>query len=277
MNRARSALLTVFSTPSLILIGQGGGSKEDKRLIDLHTHLLPDWDDGAESWSEMYKMAKIAEKDGIKKIVLTPHIFRLSKYRNDLGVLELRMEQFKEKAEGLPIEFYRGAEVFVHHEMVERIKESNLAVNGSDYVFVEFPADYVLGGVRDLFYRMMLEGFIPIISHPERNLAFAERPELLYELVKMGSLAQVTTKSLTGEFGRETKRVARLFLEHNLVHLIASDAHDEEKRPPVLSAGAKEAAKVVGEKRARAMVTAVPQAILDNRCIHDLGDGVRPS
>ena len=243
-------------------------------MIDLHTHLLPDWDDGAESWAEMYKMAKVAEKDGIKKIVLTPHIFRLSKYRNDLGVLELRMAQFKEKAAELPIEFYRGAEVFVHHEMVERIKENNLTINGTDYVFVEFPADYVFAGVRDLFYQLMLDGFIPIISHPERNLAFAENPELLYELIKMGSLAQVTTKSLTGEFGRETKRVARLFLEHNLVHIIASDAHDAEKRPPVLSAGAKEAAKVVGEERAMAMVTTVPQAILNNECIPDLGDPI---
>lgn len=250
-------------------------------MIDLHTHLLPDWDDGAEDWNEMYKMAKVAEKDGTKKIVLTPHIFRLSKYRNDLGVLELRMAQFKEKAAELPIEFYRGAEVFVHHEMVERIKENNLTINGTDYVFVEFPADYVLAGVRDLFYQLMLDGFIPIISHPERNLAFAENPELLYGLIKMGSLAQVTTKSLTGEFGRETKRVARLFLEHNLVHIIASDAHDSEKRPPVLSAGAKEAAKVIGEERAKAMVTTIPQAILNNECIPDFGDpihiGVRPS
>jgi protein-tyrosine phosphatase len=243
-------------------------------MIDLHTHLLPDWDDGAVDWNEMSKMAKVAEKDGIKKMVLTPHIFRLSKYRNDLGVLELRMAQFREKAAELPIEFYRGAEVFVHHEMVERIKENNLTINGTDYVFVEFPADYVLAGVRDLFYQLMLDGFIPIISHPERNLAFAEKPELLFDLVKMGSLAQVTTKSLTGEFGRETRRVARLFLEHNLVHIIASDAHDSEKRPPVLSVGAKEAAKVVGEERAQAMVTTVPQAILDNQCIPDFGDPI---
>ncbi len=243
-------------------------------MIDLHTHLLPDWDDGAQDWNEMYKMAKVAEKDGIKKIALTPHIFRLSKYRNDLGVLELRIAQFREKAAELPIEFYRGAEVFVHHEMVERIKEYNLTINGTDYVFVEFPADYVLPAVRDLFYQMMLEGFIPIISHPERNLGFAEKPELLYDLVKMGSLAQVTTKSLTGEFGRETKRVARLFLEHNLVHIIASDAHDEKKRPPILSAGTEEAAKIVGEQRAMAMVTTVPQAILNNECIPDFGDPI---
>jgi len=245
-------------------------------MIDLHTHLLPDWDDGAENWDEMMRMAEIASKDGVKKIVLTPHIFRLSKYKDDFGVLKERMNELRDRADEFPVEFYMGAEVFVHHEMVESIKKNNLTINGSDYVFVEFPAENVTAGVKDLFYRMMLEGLIPIISHPERNVVFAERPDLLYELVEMGCLAQVTTMSLTGKFGRQTKRAARIFLENNLVHIIASDAHDPHNRPPILSKGVKAAARIVGDDKARAMVTEIPQAVLDNECVPDYGEPINP-
>lgn len=245
-------------------------------MIDLHTHLLPDWDDGAGGWDEMLRMCDIACQDGIKKIVLTPHIFRLCKYNDDFKLLEEKINHFLERMQKNSIEFYRGAEVFVHHEMIENIGRNNLAINGSNYVFVEFPEENVLPSVKDLFYKMMLAGCLPIISHPERNVVFGESPDLLYELVETGSLAQVTTKSLTGDFGRETRKVARLFLEHNLVHLIASDAHDAEKRPPVLSKGVSAAAEIVGEEKAMAMVTEIPQAILDNECIPDWGDPIRP-
>ncbi|MBW1935575.1 MAG: hypothetical protein JRI84_08510 [Deltaproteobacteria bacterium] len=243
-------------------------------MIDLHTHLLPDWDDGARNWEDTVKMAKMAGKDGVEKIVLTPHVYRLGKYGDDFGVLKSRLKELEFVVDNLPVEVYMGAEVFVHHEMLEGIKKHQLTINGSDYVFIEFPPENVPSGVRDLFYRLMLEGFIPIISHPERNMFFGERPEFLYELVEMGSLAQVTTHSLAGRLGRRAKRTARLFLEHNLVHVIASDAHDPVKRPPLLSEGVKAAARIVGEAKAKAMVTEIPEAILNNDLIPDWGDPI---
>lgn len=245
-------------------------------MIDLHTHLLPDWDDGAEDWEEMWRMYSVAHADGIKKIVLTPHIFRLSKYDDDLRVLKERMIQFKKRVKGIPIEFYRGAEVHVHHEIVNSIKKHNLSINSTSYVFIEFPSDYILHGVNDLFFNIMLAGFSPIISHPERNSVFAEKPDLLFRLIEKGSLSQVTAMSITGDFGSATKKTAELFMKNNLVHFIASDAHDSEKRPPKLSRAVEEASKVVGEEKAMAMVTSIPQAILDNEDIPDYGEPVNP-
>lgn len=245
-------------------------------MIDLHTHILPDWDDGAKDWNEMYRMCNIACKDGIKKIVLTPHIYRLGKYGDDFGVLEERMRQFGERVAKIPLKFHWGAEVFVHPEIVENIKKYNFTINGSNYLYIEFPSDYVLPGAKDLIFNIMGAGFIPIISHPERNIVFRERPELLYELVKTDSLAQVTAMSITGEFGPETKKAAHVFLKHNLVHLIASDAHDAERRPPKLSRGVEEAKKIVGEDKALAMVTEIPQSILDNKSIPYYGDPINP-
>lgn len=245
-------------------------------MIDLHTHLLPDWDDGPGDWEEVFQICRVASEDGIKKIVLTPHLFRLSKYENDLNVLEERFLEFRAQTEEVAIEFYRGAEVFVQHNIVETIKRHDCSVNSSNYLFIEFSSDSIVPGVRDLFCSIMLEGFIPIISHPERNSVFQERPDLLFNLIDLGSLAQVTAMSLTGKFGQRIRKTAELFLKNNLVHVIASDAHDSKKRPPKLSRGVKEAGKIVGKERAEAMVTIIPQAILANETVPDYREPVNP-
>jgi protein-tyrosine phosphatase len=245
-------------------------------MIDLHTHLLPDWDDGAKDWEETLAMVRAAEKDGITKIGLTPHLYRLTKYGDDLGLFERRMKDFRLWANRMPIAFFQGAEVYINDQIVENIKKNNLTVNNSSYVFVEFPFDSVMEGVRNLFYRILLEGHIPIISHPERNIVFARRPGLLFDLIRIGALAQVTAKSILGGFGSEARQTAEVFLKHNLVHLIASDAHDSDHRLPLLKRAVEKAMKIVNEEKALGMVTEIPQAILDNQVIPDYGEPLNP-
>jgi len=245
-------------------------------VIDLHTHLLWDWDDGPDDRDQALEMCRVAEKDGVKAIALTPHVFRLSRYGDDLDILRSRMVEFANGMGEVPIDFHWGAEVFVHPEVVGAIEKYSFTLDNTSYVFIEFPSDAVPPGTANLVYSLMAKGFVPIISHPERNRGFVERPELLYELVSMGCAAQVTAMSVTGEFGRETRSAAGLFLEHNLVHIIASDAHSSILRPPVLSGAVEAARKIVGEAKAMAMVTEVPQAILENRALPDWGEPENP-
>jgi protein-tyrosine phosphatase len=245
-------------------------------VIDLHTHLLWDWDDGPDDRPQAREMCRIAEKDGIKAIALTPHVYRLGRYGDNLDVLRQRMAEFAEGMDGVPIDFHWGAEVFVHPEVVASIEKYGFTLDDTNYVFIELPSDAVPPGIGNLIYSLMAKGFVPIISHPERNRGFMERPEVLYELVSMGCIAQVTAMSLTGEFGRETRSAAGLFMEHNLVHIIASDAHSSLMRPPVLSGAVEAARKIVGEAKAVAMVTEIPRAILENRALPDWGEPENP-
>jgi protein-tyrosine phosphatase len=245
-------------------------------VIDLHTHLLWDWDDGPDDRPQALEMCRIAEKDGIKAIALTPHVYRLSRYGDNLDILRERMVEFAQRMGEVPIDFHWGAEVFVHPEVVASIEKYRFTLDSTNYVFLEFPSDAVPPGTGNLVYGLMAKGYVPIISHPERNRGFMERPEVLYELVSMGCIAQVTAMSLTGEFGRETRSAAGLFLEHNLVHIIASDAHSSILRPPVLSAAVEAARKIVGEAKAMAMVTEIPQAILENKVLPDWGEPENP-
>ncbi len=245
-------------------------------MIDLHTHLLPDWDDGPADLAEAERMIEVARQDGITKIGLTPHVFRLTKHSNDGRGLKTRVREFIKQTRSPDLAIYSGAEVYVHPEMIAHIKEFDLTVNRSSYVFIEFPASQVPSGTTGLVYQMMLAGLIPIISHPERNAAFMRSPEILFELVGQGALAQVSAQSLMGGFGQTVQKTAESFLRHGLVHLMASDAHNADTRPPRLSAAVEMAAKVVGAAKAEALVTTVPAAILDNDQVPDLAEPLCP-
>jgi protein-tyrosine phosphatase len=247
-------------------------------MIDLHTHILWDWDDGPDDRGQARHMCQIAERDGTKTICLTPHVFRMTRHGDDLGILRQRMIDFAEemRESHIGIEFHWGAEVFVHAEVVQAIEKYRFTVDQTSYVFLEFAADSVPVGAGHMLAQLMSKGFVPIISHPERNRGFAAHPELLFDFVSMGCAAQVTAASLTGEFGKEVRAAAGLFLAHNLVHIIASDAHRAIGRPPGLSRAVEAAAKIVGEGKALAMVTEVPRAILDNKALPDWGDPKNP-
>jgi protein-tyrosine phosphatase len=230
-------------------------------VIDLHTHLLPGCDDGARDWDEAEAMLAIARADGIRTIALTPHLRRFDDEDDPLAALR---DEFRERFGSLPLEFVDGAEIRVHPELLSDLRTSRPTMNRSSYFFLEFPATHLPPGIQDFLSGIIRSGFIPIITHPERNRTFQRDPGVLFEMVAYGCLAQITASSLTGEFGREPKKTAHLFLSHHLVQVIASDAHDAKDRPPVLSRAVEAARKSCGLDTAAAMVTTFPRTILNN-------------
>lgn len=245
-------------------------------MIDLHNHLFPDWDDGAADAAESLRMMEIAKAEGITRIVLTPHVFRMTRPGREVKDLRPRMDRFLVLPRPKGIELLRGAEVGYSANLVQDIKDFGLTIEGTNYVFVELPALSLPDDAPDLVSRLMRSDLIPIISHPERNAVFARSPRSLYDLVRRGALGQLTAQSLTGGFGPRARRVAEEFLALGLVHLIASDAHNAALRPPRLSEAVAAASKTVGPEKARAMVTSVPEAILANEQIPDFGEARQP-
>jgi len=247
-------------------------------VIDLHTHLLWDWDDGPDDLYQARAMCRLAEKDGTTAICLTPHVFRMTRHKDDLGILRQRMVEFEQEMRQAEIglEFHWGAEVFVHAEVARAIEKYRFTIDQTSYVFLEFAAEGVPVGAAKMLSQLLSKGFVPIISHPERNRGFIARPELLFEFVSMGCAAQVTAASLTGALGKEVRSTAGLFMVNNLVHIIASDAHRMIGRPPGLSRAVEAATKIVGASKALAMVTEVPRAILENKALPDWGEPENP-
>jgi len=249
-------------------------------MIDLHAHILPGLDDGAQTMKEAMEIARAARQNGIKKIVATPHLFRNNFIYEDLNIIETKKTELIKnlRVNDIDLKIFRGAEVHISHNLIDEIKKNkkHLVINNSSYMFVEFPSEHVFSRVKSLFFDLMSEGIRPIIAHPERNYVFINNPEILYELVQMGALAQANSGSFSGLYGRSSMEAVFNFIELGLIHFIASDCHNTYSIPPQLSEAVAKTSEMIGEKKARAMVEDNPQAVLDNREIAFLPEALNP-
>lgn len=235
-------------------------------MIDLHCHIIPGVDDGPRSLKESLSMARRAVEDGIHTIVATPHTLN-GLYLNPINEVTSKVAVLKEALAQKHIELhvYAGADVHLCPNIRERIESGDAGTinNGGKYILLEFPPQIVPPGVKDEIFSLKLNGITPIISHPERNTMVQQDIDILYELVRMGALGQVTAMSITGDFGGMAMHSAERLLEQRLVHVIASDAHSSNRRPPVLSRAVEAAAEILESyEDAERMVKDVPGAIL---------------
>lgn len=201
-------------------------------MIDLHCHILPGVDDGAQSLSDSLNMARKAVEQGIHTIVATPHHLNNS-YENPKRQILTRVEELNKLLleENINVKILPGQEVRVHGEMIAGYTMGEiLTVNHTPYVLVEFPSNHVPRYTEKLFYDLQMNGLIPVIVHPERNQEIIERSDLLYQLVKKGALTQITAASVCGDFGKKIKNFSLQLIEANLTHFIASDAHNITNR-----------------------------------------------
>ncbi len=256
-------------------------------MIDLHNHILSGLDDGPETFEETIEMCRISYRDGIRTIVATPHTLN-SVYETSRSTILAKVQELnaaiKEKlletrpgspgSELLPdsaspmnLKIIPGADVHFSEELLSQGNQDKITTiaDGGKFLLIEFPFGGVPHRAEAILFDLLVRGITPIISHPERNLEIARRPQRYRDMVQMGCLGQVTGASLLGGFGREARQATENLLRKNLVHFIASDAHSANGRPPVLSEAVQVAAKIVGKEQARKMVTEYPQAILEGR------------
>jgi protein-tyrosine phosphatase len=237
-------------------------------VIDLHTHILPGLDDGARTLDESLAMARTALADGITTLAATPHDTGVvpdypSRVRAQTAQLQAALEEG-----GLDVRLVPGSELYAVPDLVGRLRAGRaLTLGSSRYFLLEFPLTDLPIFAAQLVFEAQVAGFTPIVAHPARTAAIQHDPNQLYELVERGVLAQITSGSLTGAFGPQIQATARILVEHNLAHLIASDAHGTGYRAPRISEGVRVAERIVGEETAQAMVTTRPQAILSDQPI----------
>jgi protein-tyrosine phosphatase len=235
-------------------------------VIDIHSHILPEVDDGARSMEEAVEMARIAAEDGIEQMVSTPHMFNgLSQNPEPPEILE-RVAALNEAVAAVferRITILPGNEVHVSHDIAAQAKNNRVTkINQRNYMLVEFPQLTVPVGADDVFYKLLLQGVRPILVHPERNSQIQNHPSIVATFVERGVLIQVTAMSMTGEFGPAAKQCAEMLLRHDCVHFLATDTHRPNRRPPILSKGRDAAAAIVGVDRARALVEDNPRAVI---------------
>lgn len=206
-------------------------------MIDIHNHILPYMDDGAKDWDMAIAMAKQAYTDGIRYIVATPH-HRNGRYMNESSKVEEVVEMLNSRLKemDLDITVLPGQEIRFHDDLLRHFEEGEIrTLHNSRYALLELPSSHVPATVEDIIYELSLMNIQTIIAHPERNADIARNPELLERLIELGALAQVTAQSVTGEKGGKLQKLSLDLCKRNLIHFIATDAHDTVRRPFQLS------------------------------------------
>ncbi|WP_204180233.1 MULTISPECIES: CpsB/CapC family capsule biosynthesis tyrosine phosphatase [unclassified Staphylococcus] len=202
-------------------------------MIDFHNHVLVDVDDGPQDNESVIKLLQQAHTEGVTDIIVTPHHLH-PRYAMNIQCVEAKLLELQniEEVKQLCINFYAGQEIRLTDQIITEIDEGFIqGINGSRYLLIEFPSNEVPYYAKNLFYDLQTRGYIPIVAHPERNKEIIQNLDVLFEIINMGALSQLTSGSLTGVFGKNIKKLALQMIDNNLVHFVGSDAHHAEHRP----------------------------------------------
>ena len=205
-------------------------------FVDIHTHILPSVDDGAPNIPKALKLVRMAYQNGTRAIILTPHYRGKFKKNTPERLRTVFSELSQAVKQELPqMELYLGSEAYYEQELPVQLTEGNvLTINNSRYCLLEFsPAvlrSQVIVGVSEV----IRHGFTPIMAHIERYHVFRKCDDLLDEVLDMGALIQLNADSIMGKHGLFIKLYCNKLLKKQLVHFVATDAHDDSNRPPLL-------------------------------------------
>jgi len=230
-------------------------------MIDIHCHLLPEVDDGAQSWEMAEEMCRMSAADGVAHIVATPHAN--GHYAYDREKFFAKLTALQKRIGPRPL-LSLGCDFRLSPQNLDDILASpeRYTIEGGRYVLAEPSFTKVPPQVDDYLQRLLTANITPIITHPERNVVLQKNLERVVRWVRMGCAVQLTASALTSDWGETAWHAAQWLLKRDSVHILASDAHDTVRRPPGLSAARDAAAEIVGKEAATALVEDNPRAVV---------------
>jgi protein-tyrosine phosphatase len=217
-------------------------------------------------------MLRMAAESGTTDIVGTPHAN--SEYEFQPDAIEDKIAELMAAVSGA-IRVHRGCDFHLSYDNIldALANPTKYTINHKNYLLVEFSDLLIPKTTDEVFQRMLGAGMTPIITHPERNMLLQKRFEKLAEWAEAGCLLQVTGSSILGRFGKQAKAFSDLLLKHNLVHIVASDAHDTKYRPPVLSEAYEYVRKSSGYRTADRLFEKNPAATLTGEALPQPEEG----
>ncbi|MBI2503359.1 MAG: hypothetical protein HYW07_09050 [Candidatus Latescibacteria bacterium] len=237
-------------------------------MVDIHNHVLPQVDDGADSLETSLEMLRRGLQEGIEAAVLTPHF----KPEDDREKAELHQQRFAQLQEavagaGMPIQLFLGAEVGFRFGLAEVARWPAIPLAGSPYVLVDLPFGPLPSGLEQGMFELRTAGFRPILGHPERHRQLTQDERQLERLREQELLFQLDAGSLTGRFGQRTQEAARLLAQRGWAEFVASDGHNLEKRPFTLQAARQWVEEGLGAEEAQLLFADNPWRLVRGESI----------
>lgn len=205
-------------------------AKSNFLQTDLHSHLIPEIDDGVKTWDESLTIVKELHKLGYTKLITTPHIIS-NYYPNTPDLIRSQVETLNQKVTdaGIPVEIEAGAEYFVDDHFLDQVKnKKDLLTFGDRYILLETAFMNKPIFLEEAIFDLQAMGMKPILAHPERYAYFHSNNDSLDHLIETGVLLQININSLSGYYSKAAKRLASELLEKKAIHLLGSDIHNEK-------------------------------------------------
>jgi len=234
-------------------------------MIDLHSHILHNIDDGAQTLEESVNMMRASESAGVSDVLATPHTYEEP---SDTDIIKIK-NRFAELThaivrEGIRTRLHLGAEIYMHPNLPTIVdKYPELTINGArKFLLVELPGQGVPFYAENIIFQMAVRGIIPVIAHPERCLSIQKNPQILVHLIQKGAQTQMNAGSLLGHYGRQAQKTAKKCLKLNLIHIIASDMHRLPRKGHPMVDAKKTVLKFVDEQAYFRMIKTTPESFI---------------
>jgi len=230
-------------------------------MIDFHSHILPNIDDGAKSLEQTLNIIKEAKDVGFSQIISTSHYLE--------GYYESDVEERKELLQKInsyiqEIQIHLGSEIYITNNIPELIQENKAStINNTKYVLFELPMNSKPFNAKEIVYRLIEKGYVPIIAHPERYSYVQEDIEYVEELAEMGTLFQSNYGSIIGLYGKKEKKTVKKLLKNNFVHFLGSDVHRQDKIYPKIPKVMKKLSKIISHEKIKELTQENAQKVLN--------------
>ncbi len=235
------------------------------KMVDMHSHILPNVDDGAKSIDETYNLIEEAKNAGFSQIVLTPHYIEGYYEKNSRECKEL-MDKISCEVEG--IKLYIGNEVYLSENLMEFLKNNKISsINNTKYILFEMPMNSKPMYVFEVVYEMLQQRKVPILAHPERYSFVFKEPELIYELIQKGVLMQANYGSIIGLYGTKSEIFVKKLLKNNMIHFLGSDVHKQGTVYKSIPRTIEVLNKLIGIEKVKELSEINPMKVLTNEKI----------
>ena len=222
-------------------------------MIDIHSHILPDIDDGSDSLETSIHIVEKMARLGFQYMVATPHYitgssFKCNNEKKSSLIKELQQELDKRN---IPVTIFLGNEVYIDHDILSLIDKKEIAViNENKYLLIELPRNGKINDLNELIFTLRTRDIVPIIAHPERYICLQQNLSFIDDIVSHGALLQVNFESINGKYGKDAKKLALYLLKHKKLHFLASDIHHEDSEfYSNFSSLKKEIIKLIGKEK----------------------------
>ena len=241
----------------------------DNNMIDMHTHILPNIDDGARNIEESLNLIDEAQRVGFESVILTSHYIE-GYYETDKKESQVLTDSILQNLnkKGINIKLYFGNEIYISENIIELLKEGKAStINNTSYALFEMPRNAKPLNLYDIIYKMQQYKVIPILAHPERYSFIQEKPELVYDLIQKGVLMQANYGSVIGQYGSKAQFTLKILLENNMIHFLGTDVHRQNTIYPRIPKILNELRKIIGEQNIEKLTTINPKMALNNEKI----------